>query len=527
MTIGSSFSIAQQALQNSQYALNIVSNNIANMNTEGYSKQSAVFTALHGYSCYNWCSSGNNLKLGHGAELSSITRNRDQALDNYYRDQSGDAAFYNQIGSMASTIGNIMNEMQEAGGLQSAFSEFFSVVAKLNGDPTNNAYRISFVQEAQDIANQFNQMANQLINARNESVGELGDLNSFQNSKAYLAMEELNTKFEQLAEINGQIAKSSSETGENASLLDKKDLLLDEISSIIPVTITQNDNGTSNIYLGNINIIQGGDMKMRFTATQGTSYDEPVIFGIENADGTVFDSNINDLLTSGSLAAIGETSDNATLSYTSVLNDLNTLARAFAEAVNEIQTQTFTGEDGLEYTPMALQNGQLTPATEPIFEIPTPAGTDFTAANIKVNQAIIDDPSHIAAAAVNIDPNADPPGYDADGIGNNLNSQRLLDLQSQKLDLLDKAGTGIGATLEDFLGSMITDIGTKISDINDKIEAQGDVVDQIEAQRSSLFGVNLDEELADLIKYQRAYEAAARVFNVASQIMQMMTTLGQ
>ena len=501
MTIGSSFSIAQQALQNSQYALNIVSNNIANMNTEGYSKQSAVFTALHGYSCYNWCSSGNNLKLGHGAELSSITRNRDQALDNYYRDQSGDASFYNQIGSMASTIGNIMNEMQEAGGLQSAFSEFFSVVAKLNGDPTNNAYRISFVQEAQDIANQFNQMANQLINARNESVGELGDLNSFQNSKAYLAMEELNTKFEQLAEINGQIAKSSSETGENASLLDKKDLLLDEISSIIPVTITQNDNGTSNIYLGNINIIQGGDMKMRFTATQGTSYDEPVIFGIENADGTVFDSNINDLLTSGSLAAIGETSDNATLSYTSVLNDLNTLARAFAEAVNEIQTQTFTGEDGLEYTPMALQNGQLTPATEPIFEIPTPAGTDFTAANIKVNHA--------------------------DGIGNNLNSQRLLDLQSQKLDLLDKAGTGIGATLEDFLGSMITDIGTKISDINDKIEAQGDVVDQIEAQRSSLFGVNLDEELADLIKYQRAYEAAARVFNVASQIMQMMTTLGQ
>ena len=526
MTIGSSFSIAQQALQNSQYALNIVSNNIANMNTEGYSKQSAVFTALHGYSCYNWCSSGNNLKLGHGAELSSISRNRDQALDNYYRDQSADASFYNQIGSMASNIGNIMNEISGDGGLQSAFSEFFSVVAKLNGDPTNNAYRISFAQEAQDIANQFNQMANQLINARNESVGELGDLNSFQNSKAYLQMEELNKKFEQLAEINGQIAKSSSQTGSNASLLDQKDLLLDEISSIIPVTITQNENGTSNIYLGNINIIQGGDMKMRFTATQGTSYDEPVIFGIENADGSVFDSNINDLLTSGSLAAVGETSENGTLSYTSVLNDLNTLARAFAEAVNEIQTQTFTGEDGLEYTPMALQDGKLVPATEPIFEIPTPPDT-FDAANIKVNQAILDNPANIAAAAVNIDPNAAPPGYDEAGIGNNLNSQRLLDLQSQKLDLLDKAGTGIGATLEDFLGSMITDIGTKISDINDKIAAQDDVVSQIEAQRSSLFGVNLDEELADLIKYQRAYEAAARVFNVASQVMQMMTTLGQ
>ena len=232
------------------------------------------------------------------------------------------------------------------------------------------------------------------------------------------------------------------------------------------------------------------------------------------------------MLTSGSLAAVGETSENGTLSYTSVLNDLNTLARAFAEAVNEIQTQTFTGEDGLEYTPMALQDGKLVPATEPIFEIPTPPDT-FDAANIKVNQAILDNPANIAAAAVNIDPNAATPGYDEAGIGNNLNSQRLLDLQSQKLDLLDKAGTGIGATLEDFLGSMITDIGTKIGDINDKIAAQDDVVSQIEAQRSSLFGVNLDEELADLIKYQRAYEAAARVFNVASQVMQMMTTLGQ
>lgn len=526
MSIGSSFNIAQQALQNSQYALNIVSNNISNMNTEGYSRQKANFTALHGYSCYNWCSSGNNLKLGHGAELSSISRNRDQALDNYYRDQNAQAAYYNQIGSMASTIANVMNEMQE-GGLQSSFSDFFSTVAKLNGDPTNNAYRISFAEKAQDIANQFTKMSNILIDARNQSVGEVGDLTSFQNSKVYLQTEALNEKLSQLADLNGKIAQSSSRTGSNASLLDEKDLLLDEISSIIPVTITQNSNGTSNLYLGNTVILQGGEQKMEIIATQGTSYDEPVIFGIKDAEGTVINPNINDLLTTGSLAALGETNtiDGKNLSYTSVLNDLNMLARAFAESVNEIQTKKYT-VDGVEYTPMALKDGQLVPATEPIFVIPTPPDT-FDASNIKVNQAILDDPSNIAAAAVVIDPDANPPGYDADGVGNNLNMQRFLDLQSQKLPLLDKAGTGIGATLETFLGSVITDIGTKIEAINDKTKDQSTVLSQVEAQRSSLFGVNLDEELADLIKYQRAYEAAARVFNVASQIMQVMTSLGQ
>lgn len=526
MSIGSSFNIAQQALQNSQYALNLVSNNIANMNTAGYSKQSAEFTALNGYSCYNWCSSGNNLKLGHGAELSSISRNRDTALDNYFRDQNAQAAFYNQIGSMASTISSVMNEMQE-GGLQSSFSEFFSTVAKLNGDPTNNAYRISFAEKAQDIANQFNKMASLLTDARNQTIGELGDLTSFQNSKVFLQTEQLNEKLSQLAEINGKIAQSTSRTGANASLLDQKDLLLDEISSIIPVKITQNDNGTSNLYLGNNLILQGGEQKMVFTATQGTTYDEPVIFSIEDAEGKVINSNVNDLLKTGSLAALGETNtvESKNLTYTSVLNDLNTLARAFAEAVNEIQTQKYT-VDGVEYTPMSLKDGVLVPATEPIFEIPTPPDT-FDAANIKVNQAILDNPNNIAAAAVAIDPNAAPPGYDAEGIGNNTNMQRFLGLQSQKLDLLDTAGTGVGMTLDSFLGSVITEIGTKVGSLNDKMDTQSTVVSQIATQRSSLFGVNLDEELADLIKYQRAYEAAARVFNVASQIMQVMTTLGQ
>lgn len=526
MSISSAFSIAQQSLLNNQYALQMVSNNIANMNTEGYSKQKPVFTALPGYSCYNWCSTGHNLKIGQGAELSSIERNRDQSLDNYYRDQNSKASYYNQIGSMAGDIANIMNNEIAGTGLQSSLSEFFSVVSKLNGDPSNNAYRISFAEAAQDVANSFNQIATLLNDGRTQTVGELGDLNSFQNSKVYTQTQELNSLLSQLADLNGKVAQSSSSTGANSTLLDQKDMLLDQISSIIPVKVTTNENGTSNLYLGNTTIVQGGEQKVYFEATQGTTDDEPVIFSLKKEDGTVYKSNINDLITTGTLAAYGDTGTEISgLSYSSVLGQLNTLAQAFAEAVNEIQTQSFT-VDGVEYTPMAIQDGKLTPATEPIFTIPTPP-ENFNAMNIKVNQAIIDNPGNIAAAALPIDPAAAPPGYDVDAIGNNVNSQRLLDLRSQKLDLLDTTGSGIGTTLETFLGSMITDIGSKVNDLNAKIEAQDAVVDQIDTQRSSLFGVNLDEELADLIKYQRSYEAAARVFNVASQIMQVMTSLGQ
>ena len=77
-----------------------------------------------------------------------------------------------------------------------------------------------------------------------------------------------------------------------------------------------------------------------------------------------------------------------------------------------------------------------------------------------------------------------------------------------------------------FITSLVADIGSKIQTINDTAQTQQSVATQAEEQRNAYTGVDLNQELSDLIKFQRSYEASARVFNVASDLMELLTQLG-
>ena len=153
MTLNASLNIAKMAIQNSEFALNVISNNVANMNTPGYSRQSVALQSRPGYMTYNYASS-NMFNIGDGAEIAGIIRNRDQFLDNAYRSQSADTGFYNQIGSMTSIIESTMNELGE-NGLQKAFNEFFDAAEALAGDPSKAGSRIAYASALQSVADKF------------------------------------------------------------------------------------------------------------------------------------------------------------------------------------------------------------------------------------------------------------------------------------------------------------------------------------------------------------------------------------
>ena len=137
MTLNASLNIAKMAIQNNEFALNVISNNVANMNTPGYCRQSVAFQSRAGYETYNYASS-RNFNIGDGAEIAGIIRNRDQFLDNSYRSQSADTGFYTQIGSMTSIIESTMNELGEKG-LQSVLNQFFEAAeaTKVTESPTH------------------------------------------------------------------------------------------------------------------------------------------------------------------------------------------------------------------------------------------------------------------------------------------------------------------------------------------------------------------------------------------------------
>ena len=201
-----------------------------------------------------------------------------------------------------------------------------------------------------------------------------------------------------------------------------------------------------------------------------------------------------------------------------ILNDLDKLAAAFAEEMNRIQTQVDANG-----TPMYIgPDGTLVESTTPFF-VTKDGSADFTAGNITINQALIDDPTLVATAR--LDPNA--ADFDDKAVGNTGNMELFNNLAKGKLTGLSLSDPpGEGTSIMDYISSLVSKIGSGVASIQNAADAQDAVMQQAQAQRDELYGVDLNQELADLIKYQRAYEASARLFNAANEMMQTIINLG-
>ena len=162
-------------------------------------------------------------------------------------------------------------------------------------------------------------------------------------------------------------------------------------------------------------------------------------------------------------------------------------------------------------------NKILTQSTEPLFVFEE--GTEFNAGNIKINQTVYDNPYLVAAAKVEVDADGNPVDNRAVGDSNNLKS--ILDLQNTNFGVLG------GVTILGSLENLVTTVGLEAADMQSKVEAQSNVVDQTMSNYLSAGSVNLDEELIDMIKYQRAYEAASRVVSTCNQMLQVLVNLGE
>ena len=222
---------------------------------------------------------------------------------------------------------------------------------------------------------------------REQAVGTIGDPDSFAQSQIKMHTDDLNKKLAQLAELNGKLAQSQAGGSCNNDLLDQRDALLDEISQAIPLTTTTNTNGTVNVYIGNQTVVKGGEVKLTLNAVQTDDEDNPVEIQLVDEDGKVKVDDITKDLSSGSLKAILDSGGVNGLTYKSVLNEIDKIAKAFAEEMNRIQTGTADGT-----IPYCIdENGQLVQATEPIFI--AEGGGDFTAGNIKINPNLLQNPS--------------------------------------------------------------------------------------------------------------------------------------
>ena len=357
------------------------------------------------------------------------------------------------------------------------------------------------------------------------------------NSKIYVQYSALNDKLEELASVNKALQVTQTGTLEANNLLDKRDLILNEIAEFTDMYIDEKPNGSVDLYIGGTAVVQGaevtGELTIQtakaFCASQNPPINYPDDWDGENAVISIVNpqegdkvvvANANSLITEGTLGGLlhsaTDDGDGETNAGT-VMNSLNTLAQAIADVFNELNTR-----EGA-YCINPDDTGKLIDSADDNFLFVTVDKdgnviTDgITAGNIQLNPDLFTEDGiwNIACAYFE-----DGANFDENAVGNAQNVADMLGTRNEKLDDLN------GMSLEDYYTSLVGKVASAGSSLQTLYDTQTSVVDAIDAQIKDSTGVDLNEELVDLVKYQTAYSAAAQVFNTCNACLDTLMTLG-
>ncbi len=455
MSLTSGLFTALSALQADQGALSVVTNNIANINTPGYSREVANLEESPPISF-------ENQQFGTGVNLANVQGIRDNVLQMRLNQET-------QTQGQLNTVVNGMNQVQplfndtSGSGLQNYLSNFFNSFLTLSSDPTNSGDRQAVIESGQNLAAAFRQTATGLLTQQQSA-----DLSVTQT------VGQINALTTQIAALNGQIGSLQGGGQTPNTLIDQRTQLITQLSQLVDVrTITSNDGTLTLTTNGGTALVVGNQSFNLSTQTNAATGFQDVF-----AQG----SDITSSIQSGSLGGDIQLRDQQ---LPAILTSVNTLAFDVANAVN---TQSAAGFDlngvagGNIFTP--------------------PANLSTAALNLNV---AISDPNKIAASA--------------DGTpGNNANATAMADLAS--------APIVAGQNPTDFYSGIVSQVGNDASSATTALTSQNLLVQQLQDQVGAVSGVSLDEEASNLVLYQNAYGAAARVASVIASLMQVTINMG-
>lgn len=339
--------------------------------------------------------------------------------------------------------------------LLSKMDEFWSGWQRLAADPTNSSLRSAVLINAGELSSAFNQRAQQLTAIRQD-----------QNLAVINRVDEINTIGSQIAGLNAEISKVNSIGEQPNDLMDKRDLLLDRLSQISGAVSYPQENGEVIVSIGGHVLVTGHDALTLKTGPDPDNTDVVRILWEKDSDSFT--------PRGGEIEGILKVRDDF---IPQQISGLNELANKMINQVNSLHQKGFdtTGQPG-----------------EALF-------TGDDAFSIAVNSNITTEKLAVSDAA---------------GIsGNNAIAKAISELRYQKI---------LGAntqTMNDYYNAQVTGLGLVVKQAKDGSYQHGLVLDALSAQRESAGGVSLDEEAADLAKYQRAYQAAARVMTTYDEML--------
>ena len=451
--LNGSLSIALSALSVSQQELATTSNNVANANTPGYSREVPVISAgdpiVEG-----------SLSFGTGVVLQKIESLRDPILEIQLNQQTQQQS---KLDTSLTQLQQIQTQFASASsGIGADISNFFNSLQQLSPDPSNLSLRQSVLTAAGNLATDFNTGAQNLKTQRSNL-----DLNVVQS------VSQVNTLTTQIASVDRQIANLQSAHQDTTTLVDTQTSLIRQLSGLIDVSVIPTDQGIT-LATTNGTTLVSGLQSFALATERGSDGVQHIFSGTQD---------ITNSLKGGSLAGLIQVRDQE---IPGLGNSLDQLATGLATGLNT------ANQSGFDLNGLAGGN---------LFVAP-PVGGAGAAGVLTVN---ITDPKLIAASS--------------DGTtGSNGNLAVLSAVATQPL--------ANGKTPIDSYSNLVFQVGNTTSNTSADAESSNLIVQQLQDQRGSVSGVSLDQEAANLIQYQTAYQAAARVVSAVDSLLSDAVNLG-
>ncbi len=611
--------IGKRSLMAQSQSISTAGHNISNADTEGYSRQRVQLRQFDPIYRPDLTRAETPGQIGQGVSIESITRVRDELLDAQITAQANQESYWSTREKYYVMLEQIYNEPEDVS-IRSNMDKFWSSWQELSLYPESQAARQSIVTRGESLINSIRQRFNSL-----EGIGTLlnGDIEA--------TVEQVNTYAKQIAEINKEIVRSKAMGDNPNDLLDRRDLMVEKLSSLVNVTTDQRDNDEFMVHIDGRVLVQGGSARALdvVSPTDNNTYNK-VVWA---------DTGNDALIKGGSLGALIELRD---VDVRNELQQLNTMTMNFADLVNDVHrnavgANNVTGLDFFTQQPFVTnvsgnydRNGDGVADTSYVFRMTgtntldpqqqvglrgaiTLSGADgnvvvqyyptdtVEAVIARINdsngevKAYLDRNNHLVLKATTAQDPENPDfvirhveddghflaGYA--GILSGSGPDFAYDFaQPDAVDILVGAGTEDGAqfsvapvtnpaayiavnpaiisdvlsvassfpdgrgqaesgdgsaaleiasirnsevmigryrTLDDYFAESVTNVALKGEQAEINMMSQNAIMADLRTMRDSISGVNIDEELADILKFQHGYNAAAKFITVIDELL--------
>ncbi len=500
--------VGKRGILAQQTALATTGHNITNANAPGYSRQVAKMTAARPIEFPGMTKSTNPNQLGMGVEVTSIKRIRDFLLDIEYRNQNSDLSTWNVKQEALSNIEGIFNEPSE-NSIATSISEFWNAWQQLSKNPSSSdlSSRTVVQQKAIALTETFNHIASQL-----------NTLSSNLTQRIDVKVSEANNAIQQISDLTIMINRVEG-LGDNANdLRDQRDLLVDQLSSLGNVQVTETDDNYQ-LMFGDVLVVNGTQAPVQFTLANATSLTKGEIAGYIESRDVFVQGYINQMNVMANTLATGKIE--VTLPAGTVLPDGVTIPGAQMDPANPrklLQDTKYTveGLNGLHKLGYTLQE----PATVGKDFFVSSDGGAITAANIRVNPEIQASLANIAASMRTEQVTVNGVVTEKVLQGNGDLALLIASLAEGKFDYSAQNGaiTNEG-TFGGYLQSVIAQLGTDSDDAYRMVQNGTLLSDHADSMRQAVSSVSLDEEMADMIRFQHAYSASSRVITTIDEML--------